>query len=197
MVVAVGYLATGQAPIALELIKNISPAFMTYYSVRYITFYTAFAEMDMVDILRSQQTWFSYNVAHVIGVIDAVNYSARLSWVADTGERNRRHWMEWVNIGLSRLMAAMITYLDQTFILPLTLEASSTIIAQRQTLTRRNSLSPRCAGTTAVIVPGNRGYNSNCYHLLLSPVAVVIDITFFDIGRHEIIVLWISSRLPN
>ncbi len=38
MVVAVGYLATGQAPIEPDSIKNIASAFMTYYSVRYVTF---------------------------------------------------------------------------------------------------------------------------------------------------------------
>ncbi len=58
MVVAVGYLATVQVPITLASIKNIASAFVKYYSVRYITFYTAFAGVNMVYILRSQQTWF-------------------------------------------------------------------------------------------------------------------------------------------
>lgn len=110
IIVAVGYLATGEAPIAPKSFANIAGAFMTYYSIRYIAFYTAFAGVNNVDILRSQQTWFSYNVAHVMGVVDALNYNAKLSWVANTGERNRRHWMEWVNIGLAVLMMVMITY---------------------------------------------------------------------------------------
>ncbi len=67
MVVAVGCLSTEQAPIAPESI-------MTYYSVLlHLRFYTVFSGANMVDILRSQQTSFSDNVAHVMGVIDALN----------------------------------------------------------------------------------------------------------------------------
>ncbi len=40
------------------------------YSVRYITFYTAFAGLNVFGILRSQ-TWFNSNVAHVIGVTES------------------------------------------------------------------------------------------------------------------------------
>lgn len=110
MIVAIAYLGSGEAPIAPDSIVNLASAFMMYYSVRYITFYAAFAGVSSVDVLRSQQTWFSYNVCHVMGVIDALNVNGRMGWVANTGERNRRSWMEWVNIGICFLMAAMVVF---------------------------------------------------------------------------------------
>lgn len=110
IITAVAYLATGEAPIAPESIANLAAAFITYYCIRYIAFYAAFAGVNMVDVLRSQQTWFSYNIAHVMGVFEALNTGKQLGWVANTGERNRRHWMEWVNIGLCVLMSAMICF---------------------------------------------------------------------------------------
>lgn len=110
MVVAIAYLATSHAPISPDSIENLAGAFMTYYTVRYITFYSAFADVSPVDVLRSQQTWFSYNVCHVIGVFNALNVNGRMGWVANTGERNRRHWMEWINIFLAFLMGFMILF---------------------------------------------------------------------------------------
>ena len=32
----------------------------------------------MVDALRSQQTWFSYKVCHMMGVVDALNINGML-----------------------------------------------------------------------------------------------------------------------
>lgn len=110
MIVAISYLATGQAPISPESITSLAAAFVMYYCIRYITFYAAFAGVSSVDVLRSQQTWFSYNVCHVMGVVDALNVNGRMGWVANTGERNRRNWMEWVNIFLSFLMAFMVIF---------------------------------------------------------------------------------------
>lgn len=117
IIVSISYLGTAQAPIAPESIATLAGAFIVYYSVRYITFYAAFAGVSSVDVLRSQQTWFSYNVCHVMGVIDALNSSGRMGWVANTGERNRRHWMEWVNIAICGLLMAMITYRLVAFLL--------------------------------------------------------------------------------
>lgn len=110
IVVAVAYLATARAPIAPDSIANLAGAFIMYYTVRYVTFYAAFAGVSSVDVLRSQQTWFSYNVCHVMGVIDALNVNGRMGWVANTGERNRRNWMEWVNIGLCIFITGMIIF---------------------------------------------------------------------------------------
>lgn len=110
IIVAVAYLATAQAPIRPRNITDLGSAFILYYSVRYIAFYSAFASVSSVDVLRSQQTWFSYNVCHVMGVVDALNTNGRMGWVANTGERNRRHWMEWVNVTLCGLLMFMIVY---------------------------------------------------------------------------------------
>lgn len=110
IVVSVAYLATAEAPIRPENIRDLVSAFILYYLIRYITFYAAFAGVSHVDVLRSQQTWFSYNVCHVMGVFDALNVNGRMGWVANTGERNRRHWMEWVNIVLCLLMMIMILF---------------------------------------------------------------------------------------
>lgn len=110
IVVSVAYLATAEAPIAPESIADLASAFMVYYSVRYITFYTALAGVNSVDVLRSQQTWFSYNICHVMGVIDALNVNGRMGWVANTGERNRRSWMEWVNIAICIFLVIMVVF---------------------------------------------------------------------------------------
>lgn len=110
IVVAIAYLATGQAPIAPDSIVDLGSAFMLYYSIRYVTFYSAFSGVAPTDVLRSQQTWFSYNVCHVMGVIDALNVNGRMGWVANTGERNRRNWMEWVNIGICIVVGFMIVF---------------------------------------------------------------------------------------
>lgn len=110
IIVSIAYLATAEAPISPDSISSLASAFITYYSVRYITFYAAFYDVSMVDILRSQQTWFSYNVCHVMGVFDALNPGGRMGWVANTGERNRRHWMEWVNISICGLVSSMILF---------------------------------------------------------------------------------------
>lgn len=116
MVVSVSYLATAEAPIAPESIITLASAFIMYYMVRYITFYAAFTSVSSVDVLRSQQTWFSYNVCHVMGVVDALNVNGRMGWVANTGERNRRNWMEWVNIFLCFLMLFMIVFRFAAFL---------------------------------------------------------------------------------
>lgn len=110
MMVSIAYLGTAKAPIRPDSIANLAAAFILYYSVRYITFYAAFSGVSSTDVLRSQQTWFSYNVCHVMGVVDALNMKGRMGWVANTGERNRRNWMEWVNIGLCALMMSMILF---------------------------------------------------------------------------------------
>ncbi|PXF48502.1 Cellulose synthase catalytic subunit A [UDP-forming] [Gracilariopsis chorda] len=110
IITSVAYLATAQAPIAPQNIGELAAAFILYYTIRYIAFYSAFAGVSSTDILRSQQTWFSYNVCHVMGVVDALNVNGRMGWVANTGERNRRYWMEWVNILLCFLLSFMIVF---------------------------------------------------------------------------------------
>lgn len=110
IIVSIAYLITAEAPIAPHRISDLASAFMMYYTVRYITFYAAYTGVSPVDVLRSQQTWFSYNICHVMGVIDALNVNGRMGWVANTGERNRRNWMEWVNIGICGFIGLMIVY---------------------------------------------------------------------------------------
>lgn len=117
MMVSIAYLATAEAPIQPNGAVDLVTAFVGYYIVRYIAFYAAFTSVSSVDVLRSQQTWFSYNVCHVMGVVDALNTNGRMGWVANTGERNRRHWMEWVNVGLVFLMSFMILFRLVAFIL--------------------------------------------------------------------------------
>ena len=73
IVVAISYLGSAHAPINPDNIVGLATAFVLYYTVRYITFYAAFSLVAMVDVLRSQQTWFSYKVCHIMGVIDALN----------------------------------------------------------------------------------------------------------------------------
>lgn len=97
--VALWYLFSGQAPIDPESFVDLASAFVLYYLIRYIAFYSAFTEVAYIDILRSQETWFSYNVCHVIGMWDAL-MGQKMSWVANTGQRSRRNWMEWVNVTL-------------------------------------------------------------------------------------------------
>lgn len=110
IIVSIAYLITGEAPIAPDSLVDLASAFMLYYAVRYVTFYAAYAGVSAVDVLRSQQTWFSYNVCHVMGVVDALNVNGRMGWVANTGERNRRSWMEWINIGICGLLVVMIGF---------------------------------------------------------------------------------------
>lgn len=53
----------------------------------------------MVDILRSQQCWFSFCWAHTMGVYDALfSGGSKFGWVANTGASSRRSGMEWFNI---------------------------------------------------------------------------------------------------
>lgn len=97
--VALYYLFSGQAPISPQSFVDLASAFVLYYVIRYISFYAAFNEVAYIDILRSQETWFSYNVCHVVGMWDAL-MGQKMSWVANTGQRSRRTWMEWVNVTL-------------------------------------------------------------------------------------------------
>lgn len=110
MFVALYYLGSGEAPIAPSSIAELAGAFIVYYSLRYIAFYSAFWDVPMVDILRGQQTWFSYNICHIVGVYDALNVNSRLGWVANTGERNRRSWMEWINIFMTFVIGVLIVF---------------------------------------------------------------------------------------
>lgn len=110
IIVSIAYLITAKAPIAPDSLVDLGSAFMLYYAIRYITFYSAFAGVASIDVLRSQQTWFSYNICHVMGVIDALNVNGRMGWVANTGERNRRSWMEWINIVICIIIAFMIGF---------------------------------------------------------------------------------------
>eukprot|EP00172_Hildenbrandia_rubra_P003699 Plantae.Rhodophyta-Hildenbrandia_rubra.ctg6220.p1 GENE.Plantae.Rhodophyta-Hildenbrandia_rubra.ctg6220~~Plantae.Rhodophyta-Hildenbrandia_rubra.ctg6220.p1 ORF type:complete len:710 (+),score=116.14 Plantae.Rhodophyta-Hildenbrandia_rubra.ctg6220:235-2130(+) len=96
--VAIYYLYTAQAPISPRSLVSLAGAFVTYYSIRYVAFYTAFWDVSYLDIFRGQETWFSYNIAHVVGMYDAFSKNAKLGWVANTGQRERRNWMEWFNI---------------------------------------------------------------------------------------------------
>lgn len=103
MFVALYYLFSGQSPIDPESFGDLAKAFVLYYVIRYIGFYAAFTEVSYIDILRSQETWFSYNICHVIGMWDAF-MGQKMSWVANTGQRSRRVWMEWVNVIIVALM---------------------------------------------------------------------------------------------
>eukprot|EP00178_Gracilaria_changii_P016695 TRINITY_DN479_c3_g6_i1.p1 TRINITY_DN479_c3_g6~~TRINITY_DN479_c3_g6_i1.p1 ORF type:complete len:872 (+),score=137.17 TRINITY_DN479_c3_g6_i1:313-2928(+) len=102
--VALWYLFSGEAPIDPRSFVDLASAFVLYYIIRYVAFFSAFTDVSNIDILRSQETWFSYNVCHVIGMWDAF-MGQKMSWVANTGQRNRRNWMEWVNIFIVFLLA--------------------------------------------------------------------------------------------
>lgn len=101
--VAAYYLFSRQAPIDPDSFVDLASAFVLYYVIRYVAFFSAFADVSNIDILRSQETWFSYNVCHVVGMWDAL-MGQKMSWVANTGQRSRRSWMEWVNVVLVALM---------------------------------------------------------------------------------------------
>eukprot|EP00168_Porphyra_purpurea_P013760 TRINITY_DN3852_c0_g1_i6.p1 TRINITY_DN3852_c0_g1~~TRINITY_DN3852_c0_g1_i6.p1 ORF type:complete len:267 (+),score=69.71 TRINITY_DN3852_c0_g1_i6:202-1002(+) len=98
--VALYYLATANAPISPTSTASLAGAFVTYYVVRYVAFFSAFWEaVPMVDILRSQQCWFSFSFCHTMGVWDALfSGGSKFGWVANTGASSRRSWMEWFNI---------------------------------------------------------------------------------------------------
>lgn len=108
--VALYYMFSGEAPIAPRSLASLASAFVVYYVVRYIAFYSAFYDVASVDILRSQETWFSYNICHALGMYQAFNISAKMGWVANTGQRARRNWMEWVNIFLVLLVGTGIVF---------------------------------------------------------------------------------------
>lgn len=115
MFVALYYLFSGEAPIDPRSFADLASAFVLYYVIRYIAFFAAFTDVAYIDILRSQETWFSYNVCHVIGMWDAF-MGQKMSWVANTGQRSRRNWMEWVNVSivvllLCGLLARIILFL--------------------------------------------------------------------------------------
>ncbi len=109
MFVAIYYLITAHPPIDPKSIGDLASAFILYYMIRYIAFFSAYSDVAAVDILRGQETWFSYNICHVMGMWDAV-MGAKMSWVANTGERNRRIWMEWVNISVVVIMVVGMIY---------------------------------------------------------------------------------------
>lgn len=107
MFTALWYLFTSEAPIRPESLESLAGAFIVYYAIRYVAFFAAFTDVAYVDILRSQETWFSYNICHVIGMWDAF-MGQKMSWVANTGQRSRRNWMEWVNMSIVGLMVVGI-----------------------------------------------------------------------------------------
>ncbi|KAK1857460.1 hypothetical protein I4F81_000077 [Pyropia yezoensis] len=95
---AIYYLITANAPISPTSTQSLAGAFVTYYLIRYGAFFSAFYEVNMTDVLRSQQCWFSYSFAHTVGVWDALFGGSKFGWVANTGQRHRRSWLEWFNI---------------------------------------------------------------------------------------------------
>ena len=108
--VAMYYLFTAEAPISPRNLVDLATAFVVYYGIRYIAFYTAFWDVAYVDIFRGQETWFSYNISHLVGVYEALNKNQKLGWVANTGQRERRNWMEWFNITLVGLLLVGVTF---------------------------------------------------------------------------------------
>lgn len=71
----------------------------------------------MVDILRSQQCWFSFCWAHTMGVYDALfSGGSSFGWVANTGASNRRSGMEWFNILTVGALIVGIVYRLTAFI---------------------------------------------------------------------------------
>jgi len=96
-------------PIAPQTIGSLAQAFITYYVIRYIAFFSAYSDVAPVDILRGQETWFGYNICHIIGMWDAL-MGSKMSWVANTGERSRKIWMEWVNIIICGIMVVGMVY---------------------------------------------------------------------------------------
>lgn len=106
---AIYYLISAKPPINPNNLGELASAFVTYYVVRYIAFFSAYSDVAYIDILRGQETWFGYNVCHVIGMWDAF-MGAKMSWVANTGERSRRTWMEWVNIVICGLCVLGLVY---------------------------------------------------------------------------------------
>lgn len=101
--VALYYLFSSEAPIDPKNLIDLASAFIVYYAIRYVAFFSAFHDVSSIDVLRSQETWFSYNVCHVVGMWDAL-MGQKMSWVANTGQRARRVWMEYVNIVIVALM---------------------------------------------------------------------------------------------
>lgn len=108
--VALWYAIAGEAPINPKSFASLAGAFVSYYTIRYIAFYSAFYDVSSIDILRSQETWFSYNICHALGMYQALNQNSKLSWVANTGQRARKTWLEWVNIVLCGLLAFGIVF---------------------------------------------------------------------------------------
>lgn len=107
--VALYYLITAYPPIDPRNLRDLASAFITYYMIRYVAFFAAYSDVAPIDILRGQETWFGYNICHVIGMWDAL-MGAKMSWVANTGQRSRRVWMEWVNIVIVGLMVLGMIY---------------------------------------------------------------------------------------
>jgi len=60
MFVAMWYLITAKPPIDPKSIGDLASAFITYYLIRYVAFFAAYSDVPAVDILRGQETWFSY-----------------------------------------------------------------------------------------------------------------------------------------
>lgn len=109
MFVALYYLFSAEAPIRPQSLATLAGAFVTYYAIRYVAFFAAFSDVAAVDILRGQETWFGYNVCHVVGMWDAL-MGTKMSWVANTGQRSRRNWMEWINITIVGLMVIGVVF---------------------------------------------------------------------------------------
>lgn len=108
--VAMWYLGSGEAPIAPKSFSSLASAFVTYYAVRYVAFYAAFYDVASIDVLRSQETWFSYSICHTLGMYQGFNQNSKLSWVANTGQRARRNWMEWANISIVAVLVVGILF---------------------------------------------------------------------------------------
>ncbi len=109
MFCAVYYLIAAEPPINPNDLGDLAGAFVTYYTVRYIAFFAAYSDVAYIDILRGQETWFGYNICHVIGMWDAF-MGSKMSWVANTGQRSRRNWMEWVNVSICFILILGLVY---------------------------------------------------------------------------------------
>jgi len=124
MLVGLIFLITGEPPINFTRepfdFKAFLYTFLPYFLLKFLTNYLSYNKVKADDIWVSQEIWFGYSFASLIGVIDAFKEQITgksLGGWGVTGEGKRSSNLEWFNLIVCLLMVLIIIVRFVVFLL--------------------------------------------------------------------------------
>jgi len=124
MIVALIFLITGEPPIDFTRapfdFKAFLYTFLPYFLLKFMVNYLSYNKVKADDIWVSQEIWFGYSFASLIGVIDAFKEQITgksLGGWGVTGEGKRSSNLEWFNLVVCLLLTLIIIVRFVVFLL--------------------------------------------------------------------------------